>query len=158
MSATALREVARGRPALSDSKISATDKDRFDALLRLRKMWQKKWDARVASEWKISFGVWTILALGIAQRLQHHTVLWVFPIAVVLAHAYVLIGIRRKNTLDGKICLYYLREAEAIYLSRSVLPDLMIHKKPSAFQTWLHPVFIAQLTASLILCAAILTT
>lgn len=149
-----LKEVARERPAIAT--LPAVDKDRFSALLRLREAWQKKWDARVASEWKISFCVWTILALGVAQTLQHHTVLWVLPIAVVFAHGYILLCIRRKNTQDGKICLHYLRAAEGIYLPNSVLPDPKIHQKPSTMETWLHPVFIAQMMASLILCAAIL--
>ena len=151
-----LKEVGRDRATAMNPVAAAPDKDRFDALLRLRDTWQKKWDARVANEWRISFGVWTILALGIAQKFEHHSIFWLLPVAVISAHAYILLGIRKKNTQDGKICLYYLREAERIYLPDSILPNPTERKAPSPSETWLHPAFIAQMTASLVLCIALL--
>ena len=57
---------------------SLTKKDRVDALLRLGDSCWKQMDTRRAYEWKVSFGLWTVLAViaGFLMRGELRPELW----------------------------------------------------------------------------------
>ena len=96
------------------------DKRQFDALLELAKFHQDKWGSRRQNEWRISFGVWTML-VGTAYVAYSVTTKQVpfyaslpLAIAVVMLHAYILDRIRMRNREDAWFTRFYLIQAEKV--------------------------------------------
>lgn len=101
------------------------DKDRFDALMELADFRFKRVTNRRQFEWKVTVGIWAVLAAGIvsskaqSQPLTQHQL--IFPlIALVFGHAFLWVGSHWvRSTADLKFAFYYAERAETRLLPNS---------------------------------------
>ncbi|HET7264701.1 MAG TPA: hypothetical protein VFL28_08525 [bacterium] len=118
-----------------------SQKERFDAFMHLANFHFACWRMRQGLEWKISVGVWALLAALTAGTVYIPDtpptfMIVIILLAIVLGHAVFWVGpIRVRNDHDKDMALHYTESAERI-----LSPDLPIavHRRPSRVAGFFH--------------------
>ncbi len=99
-----------------------TDKERFDALMKLAELQSSIREKRRDIEWKVSIGLWAITG-GAVAYLKGHSILWSLILLgiVVFMHGWLWVRINYNGSeRDAKQVYYYMRHASQIALPGSV--------------------------------------
>jgi hypothetical protein len=89
-------------------------KDRYDACLKLADHFMGRWDARQNLEWKMNFGVWTLLALACAALRGKGGLTICMALIIIVGFGWWLWGIWDSNDLEKRAGRHYRAEAEHI--------------------------------------------
>jgi len=89
-------------------------KDRYDACLKLADHFMGRWDARQNLEWKMNFGVWTLLALACAALRGKGGLTICMALIIIVGFGLWLWGIWDSNDLEKRAGRHYRAEAEHI--------------------------------------------
>jgi len=99
------------------------EKRTFDACCQLLKHWASRHDQRRGFEWKMTLGLWTIIAVGIGSHEKLQAVGWSFW-AICSALAWVgftwgwLFQIWKANNSDKVRASHFAKQATAILARR----------------------------------------
>jgi len=94
--------------------IQRFDKSSFDACMKQASFFASRFDQRRQFEWKISFGVWTLLALATASLAGKNNVpIWFIPIPCLL-HGRWLIEVCDKNDFEKTMFKRYRDQADRV--------------------------------------------
>ena len=103
---------------------SMSEKERFDAFMRLADFRSMRWTVRRQMEWKLTLGLWASLAAA-AYYLKvrpPEIILISILFVVVLMHATALIAVPVRTRQDMNTAFYYVEHAERILSSSSERP------------------------------------
>jgi hypothetical protein len=147
------------------SGLTPEQKNLFDALSSLREAAWTRYDRRRDFEWKLSFGIWTMLAtltgflltdkLSTQVQQQQHAVfigVAVFVVVVFSIHFSLQLGIRRKHKRDLEVAGHYAKRLAAelqfsVHANELNLPEGRLMNS-----------HVAQLAITAVLCAALVFT
>ena len=135
-----------------------TDKERFDALMKLSDFWMDRWKKRSQNEYAISVGLWAILAAAIIYVKQRppEFVLAGFLIATVVGYAILWARpVYLKHEQDAHWYFYYKELAESIVRPHVKVRDVN-PSVPSNFFLAYSPQFQVCTTIFLAICAYLL--
>jgi len=99
-----------------------TDKERFDALIKLAELQSSIREKRRDIEWKVSMALWAITG-GAVAYLKGHSVLWSLILLgiVVFMHSWLWVRTNYKSSeRDADQVYYYMRHALRIVSPESV--------------------------------------
>jgi hypothetical protein len=99
-----------------------TDKERFDALMKLAELQSSIRDKRREIEWQVSIGLWAITG-GAVAYLKGHSVRWslVLLATIALMHSWLWIRTNYNSSeRDAKQIYYYMEHALLIVHPGSV--------------------------------------
>jgi hypothetical protein len=101
------------------------NKRRFDALMKLADFRRERQANRRQHEWKVTVGLWALLAAGIAYPPKCPIWALVFAlIVVVIAHAFLWVRwVWVGSTKDAKLAFFYAEHAEKMALPGSPDPE-----------------------------------
>jgi hypothetical protein len=100
-----------------------TDKERFDALMKLAELQSDIREKRRDIEWKVSIGLWAITS-GAVAYLKGHSVRWslVLLAVIVLMHSWLWVRAHYNSSeRDARQVYYYMQHALQIVLPESVI-------------------------------------
>lgn len=91
-------------------------RERYDGCLRLADHWYNRFQSRRQFEWKVAFGLWTLLLAGIRfLREQNNLLPKSFFIAVGLAYSFLwLRGLWVANESDKQMANHFATQAQQI--------------------------------------------
>jgi hypothetical protein len=99
-----------------------TPEERFDASIKLAEFSAGRWDARRSYEWKLSLGLWALLAAAIHSFRVDHIPAWL-PLASIGLYVFWMNNIWWSNYLDRMMmrayrehCTDLLNQAGPVYL------------------------------------------
>ena len=104
------------------------DKDNVDAHVRLYERQMAHYENTQSIEWKVTFGIWTLLAAAIywaaqnAFRLGLDSRLRILLLAFPVLHAVWLCRIHESEEFDKRLWARYRTAARAILLSPTEVP------------------------------------
>jgi hypothetical protein len=99
-----------------------TDKERFDALMKLAELKSNIREKRRDVEWKVSIGLWAITG-GAVAYLKGHSILWSLVLVgvVVFMHSWLWVRTNYNSSeRDAKQVYYYVEHASRIVMPESV--------------------------------------
>ncbi|HEV7513957.1 MAG TPA: hypothetical protein VGO27_19840 [Candidatus Acidoferrum sp.] len=93
-----------------------SDKNDFDALMKLSKFYLTRNTSRRQHEWRISLSVWALLAASVVIKHRPPEIFLVTGLlAVVLAHSFLWVGQQWvRNQHDMEMAVFYAAKAEHI--------------------------------------------
>lgn len=103
--------------------MKSEDKDRFDALMRLGDFRFQRWQDRRKIEWRVSLGLWALIAALIAalahdrkllEHLPHNCIVVLAMIFVVIVHAYWVWFNWDRNQKDINHAFYFADSARQL--------------------------------------------
>jgi hypothetical protein len=92
---------------------AAFDKERFDANLRLAQLGFDLWDKRRALEWRVTFGLWSLIAGAIFLR-DLKVPLWFGPILLCGYIYFWLFSAWKSNERSRAFGRFYLTSAQRV--------------------------------------------
>ena len=101
------------------------EKDKAGILLGKCELAWSQFNQRRGYEWKLSFGIWTAIALFIATLLRNDTLAFGCPAKVLLTilaililaiHGIFLLGIKLGNDVDRRIAYFYEQHIHSMYI------------------------------------------
>lgn len=100
--------------------MSMTDKERFDAFMKLVEFRTVRWSTRRQVEWRGTLGLWVLMATAIyyLKVRPPETLLTLVLIFVVLGHAFAILRAAARSQQDMSMAFYYTEHAE-----QSLLPS-----------------------------------
>src|ERR1043166_4566125 len=91
------------------TRVPITDKERFDAFMKLAEFRATRWSTRRQAEWRATFGLWVLMATATyyLKIRPPETLLLIILIFVVLAHAYAILSAAARSQQDMDTAFYY---------------------------------------------------
>jgi len=86
--------------------------------LRVAEFASKQAELRQASEWKMAFGLWAVLAGGIVYGFDQMS--WIFAAAVPVLHAFWLQSVWVRHRMDKRVAWNFVNEAQRILASNDM--------------------------------------
>jgi hypothetical protein len=105
------------------------DQERFDRYMRLADFRLRRWDARCNNEWKISLGLWGLLAASAYYIPVKLNMCMVGALLIIVFIGYAVfwsLPILVRNDEDMNIAFYYAKRAEKI-----LDPEADVQEKPA---------------------------
>jgi hypothetical protein len=84
-------------------------KDRFDRCMKLAEFAAGRWDARRSYEWKLSLGLWALLAAAIHSLRVEAVPGWI-PAVIILLYVFWMNNVWWANYLDRMMMRAYRRQ------------------------------------------------
>jgi hypothetical protein len=135
------------------------DKDKAELLLKLAQLRLASSQSRREIEWKISFGLWALLAAAAFYLKNRELALYFGPI-ILAAHAVLLLQTGIRNRRDTWIAVHHMKDAEELILGRA-LSETFGKPEVVGIKEWFrlvfnYSVFIQLLTTVLLLISSYL--
>lgn len=92
------------------------DKDKFDANMALAQFGASRWDQRRNIEWRVTFGIWALLAASAAIK-EIKPPLWAGPLLFFVYVFFWLRGLWLANEADRILMRLYLNRAQSLLRS-----------------------------------------
>jgi len=122
-------------------------KDRFDALMNLANFYREIRQARISREWRVTFGIWTVLATVAISAATIKTVpYWltvVFAVSAILFQGYWLRRHFRLHENEAKRMYKYRDDAAQLLIPNEVPPLRKGNAKFVPFAEWFITLFLA---------------
>jgi len=97
---------------MADEDKAHFEKDRFDATMKLVEFRLARISSRRQHEWKVTVGLWAILAAWIFKsKADHPFIFWLVLICIVLVHIWWIRMHWVRSTQDAKIAFTYQDDA-----------------------------------------------
>ena len=122
-----------------------TDKEQFDAFMKLADFRAMRWNTRRQAEWRGTLGLWVLMATATyyLKIRPPETLLILILIFVVLAHAFSILRAAARSQQDMDMAFYYTEHAEKSLLSS--LPVPRTRPQPidslSTKELWVHHIY-----------------
>jgi hypothetical protein len=117
------------------------DKDRFDRFVALANFRLRRWDARRNYEWKISLGLWGLLAASAYYIPIKPNMCVVSALLIIVFFTYVIfwsLPILVRNDEDMDTAFYYMKQAETV-LDINVDAPEKPKQRLTIFQYFMNP-------------------
>lgn len=91
-----------------------SDRERFDAFVKLADLRTVRWNARRQLEWRATLGLWVLMASA-AYYLKvrpPEVLLLVILVGIILIHAFSIIRSSARSQQDMGMAFYYIEHAE----------------------------------------------
>ena len=96
-----------------------TAKQQFDACMKLADFGAARWDARRQYEWRLSLGVWALLAAAIGTLRVETLPVWVGILALSL-YFWWLLNLWQRNKWERRLMWNFVFEAQRICLKYDI--------------------------------------
>jgi hypothetical protein len=97
-------------------------KEKADVLIDLANVRTAMWKDRISNSWKVSLGVWALLAATAFYVKKSAVALYLGPF-VFVGHTYFTVMVSARTRYELALLSSYIREIETLVLGRHLSPD-----------------------------------
>jgi len=137
MGAESTADSLQDSPVAVSSEASLSAKEKFDACMSLADYFLRLWDARRGYEWKVAFGLWTLLGAGtVTLRGKHGINEYVAAIPVLVFEIFWLWPLWNRANDEKRMGAHYREQTEAILANPEHLIQRPTSKKSLFRRIW----------------------
>lgn len=147
---------------LGEWQMERSENEAFDALMKLADFRLSRAFNRRQHEWKVTLGVWALLAAAIVHPLPNHKY-WIAILVIIISLAHIFLWIRVHwitSTTDFRIAFWFAEIAEMKLNLRGSPNPKDRPKKMISCEKWLcflcEPTCLAQILTTIALASGVI--